>query len=86
MGGARGRPPARRPPPAAPARPRMVAGSPRMEVEVIGDTSSLEIFINGGRVVHSLNVFAPATCNEIAVEPHGGDAALADIRGYALRP
>lgn len=66
--------------------PLMVAGSPRMEVEVIGDTSSLEIFINGGRVVHSLNVFAPATCNEIAVEPHGGDAALADIRGYALRP
>ena len=65
--------------------PLMVAGSPRMEVEVIGDTSSLEIFINGGRVVYSLNVFAPATCNEIAVEPHGGDAALAAIRGYALR-
>ena len=32
-----------------------------MEVEVIGDTSSLEIFINGGRVVHSRTCSAPAT-------------------------
>lgn len=63
-----------------------LTGKTRLDVRVVGDTSSVEIFLDGGRSVHSMNVFASPTRNGIEISAHGGDVVLAVAHGYALRP
>lgn len=60
-------------------------GRTQLEVDVLGDTSSLEIFVDQGNVVHSMNVFAPVEQNGIVLSAHDGDVRIVSLEGYELR-
>jgi beta-fructofuranosidase len=56
-----------------------------VEIDIFGDTSSLEIFIDGGRSVYSMNVFAETAQSGITFRSHGGVTLLANVEGFGIR-
>ncbi|WP_024871742.1 glycoside hydrolase family 32 protein [Tolumonas lignilytica] len=63
----------------APARNGMIT------LDIIVDTSSIEVFVNDGEVVLSDLVFAPPGANRLSVEIIGGDAELRFFQLSSLR-
>ncbi|KFI75050.1 glycoside hydrolase family 32 protein [Bifidobacterium mongoliense] len=55
-----------------------------IDVDIFSDQSSLEVFVDGGSVVHSLNVFASSSDNGLGFQCNGGNVQLNDIEGYGL--
>lgn len=55
-----------------------------IDVLVLGDRDSIEVFVNGGRIVQSMNVFCDEHHCGITVCAAGGVARLQDIHGYGL--
>lgn len=64
--------------------PLSVQGKEKLDVILLSDQSSMEIFVDGGRVVHSMNVFADNEHNGISMYAKNGDAVLVDVKGYGL--
>ena len=55
-----------------------------LDVLILGDRDSLEVFVDGGRIVQSMNVFSDECHCGITVRAVEGEAVLRDIRGYGL--
>ncbi len=58
-----------------------------IDVEIFSDQSSVEIFINKGRIVHSMNIFADDHQSGIFVKTANDDGivTLRDVNGYGLK-
>jgi beta-fructofuranosidase len=59
--------------------------SGELSVLVLSDQSSVEIFIDGGRVIHSMNVFAGNDQNGIELRAKQGVVCLTDVRTHEIR-
>lgn len=60
-------------------------GKKELDVHILSDQSSLEIFTDQYQNNHSNNIFAKASQNQLRVRAHGGNAVLRDIETYGLR-
>ncbi|MCH4160977.1 MAG: glycoside hydrolase family 32 protein [Bifidobacterium sp.] len=65
--------------------PLPLTESDELEVLILSDQSSVEIFVDGGRIVHSMNIFAGQDQNGIEVKAHRGEVYLTDIRTHSIR-
>ncbi|MCD8217711.1 MAG: glycoside hydrolase family 32 protein [Clostridiales bacterium] len=59
-------------------------GKKELDIHILSDQSSLEIFTDQYRNNHSVNVFAGDGQNQILVSAAGGTVILEDIEGYGL--
>lgn len=64
--------------------PLPLHGKERLDVVVLSDQSSVEIFVDGGRIVHSMNVFAGNDHNGISFASSEGGASIRDLIGHGL--
>ena len=60
-------------------------GKKELDVHILSDQSSLEIFTDQYQNNHSNNIFAKASQNQLRVRARGGNAVLRDIETYGLR-
>lgn len=60
-------------------------GKKELDVHILSDQSSLEIFTDQYQNNHSNNIFAKASQNQLRVRARGGNAVLTDIETYGLR-
>ena len=56
-----------------------------LDVHILSDTSSLEIFTDEYRNNHSNNIFATETQNKLKIYADGGDVVIKDIEIYQLK-
>lgn len=66
------------------SEPVALSGREMIDIRVVSDTSSLEVFLDGGRSVHSLNVFPDEACVDASIEAFGGTAVLGRLCTYGL--
>lgn len=62
--------------------PLPLKGKRELDVRVLGDTDSIEVFVDGCSVNHSVNVFAPKEQNGILVK---GDTVLKDVHLWKMK-
>ena len=60
-------------------------GKKELDVHILSDQSSLEIFTDQYQNNHSNNIFAKASQTQLRVRARGGNAVLRDIETYGLR-
>lgn len=60
-------------------------GKKELDVHVLSDQSSLEVFTNQYQNNHSNNVFADNSQNQLKIRAHGGRTVLKDIEAYGLK-
>lgn len=60
-------------------------GKKELDVHILSDQSSLEIFTDQYQNNHSNNIFAKASQNQLRVRARGGNAVLRDIETYGLK-
>lgn len=56
-----------------------------LTVRIVSDRVSLEVFVDKGRICHSLNIYPRRECSGAAVCARGGIARLLNIQTYGLR-
>lgn len=59
-------------------------GKKELEVRVLVDVSSIEMFCDGGANNHSMNVYAPITQDGVALRAIGGSAAVKSLETWEL--
>ncbi len=59
-------------------------GKKEMDIHILSDQSSLEIFTDQYQTNHSMNIFAGKEQNKIFLKAIGGEAVLKKIEGYGL--
>lgn len=65
--------------------PLPVKGKRSMNVRAFVDSNSIELFVDDGRVNHSLNAFAPAAQDGITLNAVGGATKVQNIRLWLLK-
>lgn len=60
-------------------------GKKELDVHILSDRSSLEIFTNQYQNNHSNNIFAPDTQNQLKIRTHGGSAVIRNLESYELK-
>lgn len=60
-------------------------GKKELDVHILSDRSSLEIFTDRYRKNHSNNVFASEAQNQIKIRAFGGSAAIKNLEAYGLK-
>lgn len=61
--------------------PMPLKGRKHLDVRILGDTDSIELFAAGGTINHSINVFAPAEQDAISVS---GNTILRNVRLWEI--
>lgn len=65
--------------------PLCLMGKSQLDIRVCVDVCSVELFVDGGRVVHSMNDFAPLENNEIRFQVDDGQLVVKNLVGYSLK-
>lgn len=60
-------------------------GKKELDVHILSDQSSLEIFTDRYQNNHSNNIFAQDTQNQLRIRAYGGSVAIRDMESYGLR-
>lgn len=63
-----------------------LSGKKEMDVHILSDKSSLEIFTNQYQNNHSNNIFAGKEQNQLKIRAHGGTVSIRNIEMYGLKP
>lgn len=62
-----------------------LAGKKELDIHILSDQSSLEIFTDQYQNNHSSNIFASNAQNELKIRAYGGNAVVSDIETYGLK-
>lgn len=65
--------------------PLGLSGLRYLKVQAYSDQSSVELFVDDGTNVHSMNVFAPDSQNGVEISAKGGEAVIRNIGRYGIR-
>lgn len=60
-------------------------GKKELDVHILSDTSSIEIFADGYQNTHSNNIFASVTQNRIKIRAIGGSVVIREYEAYGLK-
>ena len=60
-------------------------GKKELDIHILSDQSSLEIFTNEYQNNHSNNIFAGNTQNQLKIRTYGGNAIINNIESYGLK-
>lgn len=63
----------------------VLKGKTELDVHILSDQSSIEIFTDQYRNNHSNNIFAPNAQNKLKIRTYGGKAVLKDVKSYGLK-
>lgn len=62
-----------------------VRGKKELDIHILSDQSSLEIFTNQYQNNHSNNIFAGDTQNQLKIRAYGGNAIIKNMEAYGLK-
>lgn len=56
----------------------------QLYIQIFSDQSSLELFINEGEEVYSLNIFAPENQNKLAIRSNNGTVVFSQVESFGM--
>lgn len=65
--------------------PLCLMGKSQLDVRICVDVCSVELFVDGGRIVHSMNDFAPLENNEIRFKVADGQLVIKNLAGFPMK-